>query len=216
MDSDILIGIAVCAVLILMYKDHTTRSNIFRVKMVKSSFDGRYYRVRTDHQNLKHAANTMAIVNSKLMQLREHLSNKYLLNGYDGTHPERYEIAHRISKMYNFKNLVENSPHNSDNSTSYTIGKGDIIAICIREKNNTAYIHEIHTITFVAIHELAHIATTLMHHPDGFWSVFKFLLTECSAAGIYTSTNYSRFPEQYCGMKISYNPIYDATIEPIP
>jgi hypothetical protein len=200
-----------------MYYDHyCIKYTISRVKLVKSDIDQQYYQVHTDHRNLHHAADMMATVNAKLVQLQKYLTQKYLRSGYPGVNYKGFEIAQRLSTMYSFKNLVENSPHNASGNTSYTIGKGDVIALCIREKSDAAYMHEVHTVTFVAIHELAHIATKLLHHPDGFWVVFRFLLTECENAGIYRSTDYSRYPQIYCGMRIDYNPMFDATIEPIP
>jgi hypothetical protein len=199
----------------MYYSHYSIKHTISRVKLVKSNIDQQYYQVHIDHQNLQIAADMMATVNAKLIRLQKHLIHKYLRSGYQGTNYEGFNIAQRVSTMYNFKNLVENSPHNADGSTSYTIGKGDVIALCIREKSSAAYLHQVHVVTFVAIHELAHIATKLQHHPDGFWVVFRFLLTECENAGIYISTDYGRYPQIYCGMRIDYNPLFDQTIEPI-
>jgi predicted metal-dependent hydrolase len=95
--------------------------------------------------------------------------------------------------------------------TAYSENKGEKLAFCLNKKktDNNDLIDE-NTLTFVAIHELSHIATKSIGHKTEFWNNFKFLLTEAQAAGLYSPKDYKSAPQEYCGMKISDNPYYDA------
>lgn len=67
-----------------------------------------------------------------------------------------------------------------------------------------------HTLMFVAIHELSHVATKSIGHKSEFWENFKFLLENAKEAGIHVPTDYKKKPTEYCGMKLADNPYYDA------
>ena len=64
------------------------------------------------------------------------------------------------------------------------------------------------TLTFVALHELSHIASKSIGHTEEFWSNFKFILHEAEEIGIYKVVDYSKNNVQYCGMKITSNPYF--------
>jgi predicted metal-dependent hydrolase len=64
------------------------------------------------------------------------------------------------------------------------------------------------TLTFVAIHELAHTMTLSIGHKEEFWNNFKFLLENAVRAHIYTAVDYGKTPIQYCGILIDENPLY--------
>ena len=68
---------------------------------------------------------------------------------------------------------------------------------------------DLNTLTFVAIHELSHIMTKSEGHKQEFWQNFKFLLENAKDAGIYEAKDYKNEPQDYCGMKITDNPLYD-------
>ena len=65
------------------------------------------------------------------------------------------------------------------------------------------------TLTFVALHELAHIMSKTIGHNTEFWNNFKFLLEHAVKIGIYDPIDYKKKPKKYCGMTISDNPYYD-------
>ena len=65
------------------------------------------------------------------------------------------------------------------------------------------------TLTFVAIHELSHIASESIGHNDEFWKNFKFLLEYAEKIKIYKPIDYKKNPKNYCGMRITDNPYYD-------
>jgi len=65
------------------------------------------------------------------------------------------------------------------------------------------------TLTFVAIHELAHVMTESVGHKTEFWQNFKFLLKNAVNIKLYTPIDYKKKNQKYCGMTITDNPYYD-------
>lgn len=102
---------------------------------------------------------------------------------------------------------VEEAP-NEDNSSSYTIDKNKLLAICLREKPNNTQFHDYNTLWFVVAHEMAHMMSISEGHNDEFIRNFKFILLEAVEFGFYKSVNYSVNPVTYCGVKVTNNPIY--------
>lgn len=136
------------------------------------------------------------------------------------------ELITRINKLidyikqypqdtYSFKKLkhwdssfvLENIKESwKTNSTSYSINKGDELVFCIRDKLNNS-IHDINTLMFVAIHELAHIVTDELQHTQKFWNNMKSLLQTAENLNLYTYVDYSQNPIEYCGMTINSTPL---------
>ena len=78
-----------------------------------------------------------------------------------------------------------------------------------KEKPRSSSLIDLNTLTYVAIHELAHIATESVGHTPEFWKNFKFLLNIAKEINIYEPINYKKNPKQYCGMDITDNPYFD-------
>lgn len=130
----------------------------------------------------------------------------------------RKNMTRRIVERYDWKNLVENSPLNPDRDTSYTIDKGAEIALCLRHASPPSKVEEIHdlnTLTFVALHELTHLGIEETGHSLVFMRTFQFLLESAEEAGIYKSPDYYNHPKEYCGIVITYNPRWDENVVPI-
>lgn len=111
-------------------------------------------------------------------------------------------------KNYNPESIVENVDDMS--FTSYTLNKGEKIALCLREEKGNGALKNLNLIMYVAIHELAHIGAKTEGHQEDFPSTFKFLLKEAQNIGVYHYENYAKNPQNYCEMKIDQN-ILDAT-----
>jgi hypothetical protein len=94
--------------------------------------------------------------------------------------------------------------------TAYSENKGEKIAFCLNKKREgeDQMIDE-HTLMFVAIHELSHVATKSIGHKNEFWDNFKFLLENANQSGIHIPKDYKDQPAEYCGMDIQDNPYYD-------
>jgi len=110
---------------------------------------------------------------------------------------------------FNPKKIMETLP--TSGYTAYSENKGEKVAFCLNKKkeNNEVLIDE-HTLTFVAIHELSHIATESIGHKSEFWENFKFLLENAKDAGLHNPKDYKASPTPFCGMTIHDNPYYDA------
>lgn len=180
-------------------------------KKVESTIDGKQYYVHGGHEDMQNASNMFAELNKTTTDVIEYIHNKYK----NSENPRRKEVANLLIKRYDESHLRESSPLNSKRDTSFTINKGDIIAVCIRSGQINNQIHDKNTVLFVVLHEITHIAITAYDHPDEFWEVFKFILLEAEEAKLYISPNYALDPREYCGIKINYNPRYDVTISEI-
>ena len=93
--------------------------------------------------------------------------------------------------------------------TAYSENKGEKLAFCVTTTKKGNKLIDENTLTFVAIHEVAHTMTKSIGHKEEFWRNFKFLLTNAVEMGIYTPIDYKEKPAKYCGMTINDNPYYD-------
>jgi hypothetical protein len=195
---------------------------IDRTRPVVSGVDGMAYRVHSNHTGPEKAADALAKINSRVIDVLRYLRNRYL-RGPDGDrYPQRRAAVVRLLARYNPDNLAENSPKDPSGDTAYSLDKGAIVAICLREKDphdsGDPRVHDIHdfeTLMFVTLHEMSHIAIDEIDHPPRFWSTFRWLLDDTELAGIYTSPNYAANPVRYCGIAVDYNPRYDSNTFPI-
>jgi hypothetical protein len=190
--------------------DHFT---IEQTHPVESQVDGMPYRVHGGHDGAQKAADALAALNARIIDLMRYLRNKYV-RGPDGqAFPERREAVQRMLKRYNPDNLAENSPKDPSGDTSYTLDKGSVVAICLRDRGSPEHgLHDLDTLTFVTLHEMGHIAIDAVDHPTIFWSSFKFLLEAADEAEIFKCPNYTATPRRYCGVKIDYSPLHDVTL----
>ena len=119
------------------------------------------------------------------------------------------EDVQRVVQKFNPTKISETLP--TSEFTAYSENKGEKLAFCLNKskKENEGKLIDINTLTFVAIHELAHIMTKSEGHKQIFWQNFKFLLEEAKAAKIYKPVDYKNNPQPYCGMNITDNPLYD-------
>ena len=182
-------------VLVITYRIYK-ESDYFHLKCIISDVDGNKYCVR-ERNKLKLAADKLANVNVKLKQLVKHVGKKY---------PDR-ENCKRLASKFNPKKIYETLP--TSEYTAYSQNKGEKLAFCLNTKKNGGKLIDLNTLTFVAIHELSHIASKSIGHNEEFWNNFKFLLEEAEIIGVYKPEDYKEDPKNYCGMKITDNPYYD-------
>jgi hypothetical protein len=168
------------------------------LKCVISNVDGNKYCVR-DRKEINIAADLLAKTTEKCKNLVEYVFKKY---------PDKDNVL-RLHDGFNPKQIMETLP--TSEYTAYSENKGEKLAFCLNEKktDNNNLIDE-NTLMFVAIHELSHVATKSIGHKSEFWENFKFLLSEAKEAGIHNPVDYKKNPKEYCSMKISDNPYYDA------
>lgn len=189
----ILVLFLVILLLVTLYcMKKTYRSNGI---YVKSNLDGKEYFVQ-DMDEKEDAANMLSVVYNRIFLLREYLLKN--INKYPEYKKYNTQFCNRISKLV----LTENNPKGK--YTSYTVNKGDEIALCLRSKR-TGKLHNINLIMYVVLHELSHVACPEIDHTDLFKKIFIFYLQIASKLGIYENINYKLNPSEYCGLTINEN-----------
>ena len=161
------------------------------VTSVKSTKDGRVYMVAKLPDSLD-AANKLADINSNISTLINHCKD---------INKDNFK---RLKQNYNpdtLFELVDKSKY-----TAYNVNKGEEIAICIRDKNNKI-IDDMNSCMFIIIHELAHLMTVTEQHTPEFWDNMRFLLKKGIELKVYKHIDYSKYPEDYCGIKITDTPL---------
>jgi hypothetical protein len=131
-----------------------------------------------------------------MSQLVAHLHQKF----------KKRSSVRRLVENYNANAIYETLP--TSVQVAYTENKGEKIALCLNTQKGGELI-DLNTLTYVAVHELAHIATETIGHTDEFWSNFRFLLIEAVRINIYTPIDYSKHPQAYCGTTIDENILFD-------
>lgn len=172
-------------------------SDEFQLKCIVSTVDGNKYCVR-ERKRVQEAADMLAKINKKCKALVDYVNEKHGDN----------ESVKRLVNGYNPKRISETLP--TSEYTAYSENKGEKLAFCLnKKKQEESNMIDEHTLMFVAIHELSHIATKSIGHKTEFWDNFKFLLENAKEAGIHSPTDYKKKPVEYCGMDIKDNPYYD-------
>ena len=172
-------------------------SEEFQLKCIVSTVDGNKYCVR-EREKVQEAADMLATVNDKCKKLVDYSNEKY----------GSKECVKRLVKGYNPKKIMETLP--TSEYTAYSENKGEKLAFCLnKQRQGESNMIDEHTLMFVAIHELSHIATKSVGHKQEFWDNFKFLLGNAKECGVHSPTDYKEKPAQYCGMDIKDNPYYD-------
>ena len=171
-------------------------SDAFQLKCVLSSVDGNRYCVR-EREKLELAADLLANVTQKCKMLVEYVKQKY---------PNDERIK-RLVKGFNPKQIYETLP--TSELTAYTENKGEKMAFCLNTTKEGNKLIDLNTLTFIAIHELSHVATSSIGHQQDFWENFKFFLENAKNIEIYEVEDYKKSPKDYCGMKLTDNPYFD-------
>jgi hypothetical protein len=172
-------------------------SDVFNLRCIVSGVDGKKYCVR-ERRNIVKASNLLATTTDKMQKLVENMGGKY---------PERDNVK-RLVENFNPTTIKETLP--TSEYTAYSENKGEKMAFCLnKKKGDNDNLIDQNTLTFVAIHELAHIMSATVGHNDEFWNNFKYLLDNAVEMGIYKPVDYKKDPEGYCGMDITDNPYYD-------
>jgi len=196
MDINIFSIIIIIFILIISYRIYYN-SDLFQLKCIISNIDGEEYCVR-ERNKLKLAADHLANVNKRLKLLIQYCVKEF---------PSK-ECVIKMHKGYNPKKIMETLP--TSKYTAYSQNKGEKIAFCLnKNKNNNEELIDMNTLIFVALHELAHVATKSVGHTPEFWDNFKFLITQAEKINIYKPINYKKNPQNYCDMEINNSPYFD-------
>ncbi len=195
MKDDFLLIILVIFIIVISWKIYND-SDEFQLKCIISDVDNNKYCVR-ERKKLNEAADQLAKVTINLKLIVADCSKNF---------PEQENVK-RLIKGFNPKKIIEILP--TSQYTAYSENKGEKLAFCLETEKENGNLIDLNTLTFVAIHELAHIATSNIGHSPDFWQNFKFLLERAKKLNIYEAIDYKKNPKRYCGMEIHDNPLFD-------
>ena len=196
MDKEDILGYIMIVFVIIFSLKIYFESDAFNLKCIVSDVNGKKYCVR-EREKMDDAADLLAKTAQKCTKLVEYVKEKYPDN----------ESCIRLAKGYNPRVIKETLP--TSELTAYSENKGEKIAFCLNTTKNGSTLIDENTLTFVAVHELAHVASKSIGHTPEFWDNFKFLLENAVEIHIYQPVDYKKTPKQYCGMKLTDNPYYD-------
>jgi|688.fasta_scaffold811803_1 hypothetical protein len=182
--------IIIFVILYFIYNKIYKHDNLIKVK---SPIDNEYYWVRdkNDKINAVITLSNIKINMKKLVSFLQTNQNKF---------PENMSYIKDLVSRTKTINILE-TPQD-DKYTSYTINKGESINFCLRSKiiDN---IHDMNTLMYVVIHEMAHVGCPEYGHTKLFKQIFKFLLQQSIEIGLYKPIDYRINPQNYCGMTIN-------------
>jgi len=162
---------------------------------IRSSLTNREYLVQ-NLEDKEEATHMLAVINQRINLLKEYLKTN--INKFPEYKPYIQQFCDRIKNLV----LIENPPDGK--YTSYTVNKGDEIALCLRSRRN-GKLHDINLITYVTLHELSHVACPEQDHTELFKKIFIFFLQIASGMRIYIPTDYKLHPAEYCGITVNEN-----------
>ena len=193
--DDLLIFIAVITIffmLMFVINNKMLDKDIIRVK---SNIDEHIYIVR-NLPNSQQAADKLALLKKDILKFVDHMRQNY---------PDNEGVKQMLSNL-RLNSLIECDPHHK--YKSYSVNKGEELAICLRHTNKDYSFNDYNAIMFTTGHELAHVMNKTVGHDEPFWAYMKFNLEEMEKINLYQPVNYSKYPIQYCGMTINHTP-YD-------
>jgi len=167
------------------------------VTFIKSN-NGGLHLVRNVHDK-KLSAELLSQIKNRLESLCNFVLKKYQSD------EKLAPSVKRLRAKFNPDNIQESSPDSQ--YTSYSVNKGEELHFCLRSKDDDQKLHQINTLMFVAIHELAHIMSVTLGHNKEFMTNFKFLLNNAVEVGVYKKVDYTKNNTEFCGMKITNTPL---------
>lgn len=220
--KNFVIAITLILVLVTIYYTHRPWLNL---TSISAGPDNAKWNV-LEYKNKREAAELLSRVNSRMIEFMRTLKQKYHIDEPDdiaaaegSTHQkiinspgDIYNMVDHLLDDYNPEVFYETDARITTD-TSYTLDKGRAMYICLRSKPNFNKLVDENTLIFCMVHEMSHIANYRgWGHDTQFWIVFKWLLHESVLAGAYTPVDYSKYPVNYCGLDVSYSPLYDDSL----
>ena len=168
---------------------------------IKSSIDGKAYRVRSS-KGKEEKADLLAIMNTKLNLIVNSLKNsKHSTNGNIQRLVQNWEKGVSIKEIGKM-----------ETDAAYVINK-QYMSFCLPE-NTAKTIDNLNLMTYVGIHELAHIMSNETGHGDEFIQNFEFLLNYAKTLEyndpifkekmpVYIQLNKLNTADNYCGVSLT-------------
>jgi predicted metal-dependent hydrolase len=144
---------------------------------------------------------------NKVILLKEIINNMYKLKNYLVNNIDKFseykDYIDLLNKNFNQnRTSIYETNSNDTNVTSFSVNKGEELSICLKSRK-TGDLHNINLLMYVVIHEMAHFACPEIGHGPLFQKIFKKFLEEAINIGIYKYDNYSKYPQEYCGLNLN-------------
>lgn len=185
--------LSIIFIIILIY--YFTKLSKSEAIYVKSKLNNKEYLVQ-NLENKEEASYMLSVIHDRIFILRDYLEKNI------DKYPEYTEYIKQFCRRIKNLSLQENAPDGK--YTSYTVNKGDEIALCLRSKK-TSELHDLNLIMYVTLHELAHVACPEVDHTELFKKIFIFFIKTAITLRIYKQSNYAIDPHEYCGITINEN-----------
>ena len=169
---------------------------------ITSTIDNNTYKVRKgSDQQLK--ADILAVLNGKFTIIVNNLKN-------DPNYFSNEAVQRLISNWENGVTIKEIG--NMEKDAAYVINKKNM-SFCLQKTSNQVILEELNLITYVAIHELAHIMSSEIGHGSEFIDNFEFLLSYAKniiyydpllkrQVPLYIQLNKLNTSDSYCGVNL--------------
>ena len=188
-----------CLAFVLFYQHYYDGTEFYQ-----STVDNKFYKVRVDGQNEKRRADLLANLKNKLNVLVETLQND----------PEYSNNAAVLRLSLNWKKGVSiKEIGKMENDAAYVINKQNM-SFCLQENpENGNIVSDLNLITYVGIHELAHVMSVEIGHGSEFVQNFEFLLNYAKnlkyndpllneTVPLYIKLNELKTADNFCGVKL--------------
>ena len=167
---------------------------------VQSTIDGKYYKVR-NNRDKQEKADLLAVLYLKLNALVNNLAHS--------TYISNVNVQRLVVNWGRGVTVKEIGKMETD--AAYVINK-QYMSFCIPD-NTSKSLNDINLMTYVGIHELAHIMSQEIGHGDEFISNFEFLLNHAKQLKyfdpilkqnlpIYIQLNKLNTADNYCGVAL--------------
>ena len=188
-------NILICLVIIFLFLMMLFQDDDSIEAFKRMRHNGEVYEVLDEMKNQEKAVRFLYKIDQRISHFVEHLKGK---------HPN----DKRIKRFHKLKHRKIVEPEHTKGTSSYTINKGEILAFCLRLKNDNTQFHDEEILDFVIIHELAHVISKSIGHNSEWLSNFKFLLRSLAESNLYIPVDYSKKNDNYCGVKVTHNPFF--------
>ncbi len=212
--------ILVILVLVMLYSR--------KPKLLPVNIEGshRKWNVVGKYENHEDAAKLLGQCHHNILIFMRNLRKKYHIDETDdviaqegplhkytiGAGGDTHNVVSALLDNYNPDVIYENDPAYG-NDTSYTVNKGEKLCLCLRSKSDPSKLVDYNTLMFTILHEISHIANYAgWGHKTDFWTIMKFILHEAVLVGIYKPVDYGKYPVNFCGLDITYQPLYDKSL----
>lgn len=188
------------------------QNEIYKVREAEDQYQA-VHLLQEIHRNLKRLVEDAETIQQVLLshQMKRDKLQSFLVSN-DILSPDRRGTSFNMKSFYRdltsmidrFTKLKvqESTPSLQMGVTSYTDGK-EIMSLCLRDPQSNQ-LHDLNTLMYTAIHELAHLGYTIGHTAD-FKLFFQFLRRRAIRLRLYQDIDFVEHPKSFCGTTIANN-----------